>query len=70
LSISDVKNKYESELLALPDVVSVGIGLGRDGLPAIMVGVKSADSQAEKNGPSELEGFMVEYRLTGEIKAF
>ena len=70
VSIADVKNKHESELLALPGAISVGVGLGRDGLPAIIVGVKSSDSQAAVKGPSELEGFVVEYKETGEIGGY
>lgn len=68
-SIQDVKKRHEAELLTLPDVVSVGIGLGQDGNPAILVGLKSARSETLSIGPTELEGFKVEYSTIGEVKA-
>ena len=40
-SIKEVKAMHEASLLALPGVVSVGIGRAKDGTSAIIVGLDS-----------------------------
>ena len=44
-SITAVKAKHASRLMAKPGVVSVGIGLDSDGPAIIIIGVDSKDSQ-------------------------
>ena len=68
-NIRDIKQKYEAKLLALPDAVSVGIGLDDQGEPAIVVGLRTEQSESRQKGPSNLEGYQVIYKTTGDIKA-
>jgi len=69
MNIRDIKQKYEAKLLTLPDAVSVGIGLDDQGEPAIVVGLRTEQSVTKEKGPSDLEGFQVIYKTTGDIKA-
>lgn len=68
-SINDVKAQHESDLLRLPDVVSVGIGRDDDGNPAIVVGLKRPNPETESQLPAQLQGYTVMIRIVGEIKA-
>ena len=67
--IQEVKSKHEQELLAIPGVVSVGIGLGADGGRAIIVGLEQDDEQVKKQLPAELGGFAVISQKVGAMKA-
>ncbi len=68
-----VKAKYEAELMALPHVVGVGIGLAPNKPPktgsglALVVNVDSDIGQNEF--PTELDGVPVTFRTTGSFKA-
>ena len=68
-----VKAKYEAELMALPHVVGVGIGLGPSTLAAAERGlslVVNVDGAVDRTKlPSELEGVPVTVHDTGEFKA-
>jgi hypothetical protein len=66
-SIGDVKRRHEAELLALPGVVSVGIGEDASGSPVLVVGVRSAE--ASPRLPRELEGYPVTERVVGRVRA-
>ena len=68
-SIKEVKTKYESQLLQLPGVVSVGIGRDESGQPAIVIGLESADPATESKLPANLEGYPVKVSIVGKIKA-
>ena len=68
-SIKDVKSRHEKRLLQLPGVISVGIGKDENGIPAIIVGLKSSNPQTESQLPTRLEGYPVQVRVVGEIKA-
>jgi hypothetical protein len=66
--IEQVKEKHESELMGLQDVVGVAIG-GRGKKPCIMVYVKRISPKLVKAIPKKLEGFEVRIEETGEFKA-
>lgn len=68
-SIRDVKKKHEARLLALPGVVSVGIGLDKDNNPAIIVGLDGPRPKTEAQLPQFLEGYPVVVQIVGPIKA-
>ncbi len=65
--IEEVKSAHESELLAIPGVVGVGIVDGEIGDPVIAVYV--ADPAAQKLVPTTLEGFPVQVQVSGEFDA-
>jgi hypothetical protein len=68
-SIKDVKKRHQVRLLELPNVVSVGIGLNRNGQSAIIIGLDGPNSKTEGQLPSMLEGYPVEVRIVGTLKA-
>jgi hypothetical protein len=68
-SIREVKKTHELRLLTLPGVVSVGIGLDKKGQPAIIIGLDSPNPETEMKLPTELDGYSVVVRITGQIKA-
>jgi hypothetical protein len=68
-SIQEVKKKYEARLLALPGVVSVGIGRNNEGDPAIVVGLEYPHPETEVQIPEVLENHPVLVQIVGRIKA-
>ena len=68
-SIREVKTRHETELLALPGVVSIGIGQDKEGHPAIIVGLDRTRPETEAQLPERLEGYPVLVQLVGRIKA-
>ena len=68
-SIQEVKKQNEKQLLDLPGVVSVGIGLDANGNPAIIVGLEAPNPEMEAKIPDTLQGFPVVVRAIGPLKA-
>ena len=68
-SIQEIKKRHENQLLALPSVVSVGIGRDEDGNPAIIVGLDGSHPEIEAQLPSSLENYPVLVEVVGPIKA-
>lgn len=68
-SISAVKAKHASRLLAKPGVVSVGIGQEADGRAVIIIGVDSKDRLDSLALPQELDGYPVKVQVLGVIRA-
>ena len=68
-SIKDVKARHEASLLALPGVVSVGIGRAKDGTSAIIVGLDAPHPNMEPQIPQSLEDYPVVVQVVGPIKA-
>lgn len=66
--IDDVLERHATELLALPNVVSVGIG-ERAGQPAIVVGVTqrvpSEELEPDERIPDTIEGHEVDVQELG-----
>ena len=69
LTIDEVKNKYQSSLMQIEGVVSVGIGHGRNNKPAIIIGLREKNKDTIDRLPSELEGYQVEIKILGTIRA-
>lgn len=68
-SIQEVKKKHEARLLAMPGVVSVGIGRDEDGNPAIIVGLDGPRPETVAQLPQFLEDCLVLTQIIGTIKA-
>ena len=67
-SIKEVKKRHENRLLQLPGVVSVGIGKDKNGIPAIVVGLKGSNPDTESRLPAQLEGYPVQVRYVGAVR--
>jgi len=67
--IQEIKHKYESHLLAMDGVVSVGIGRDAQGGAAIIVGVEDAARVDPAALPQALEGFPVILQVIGSPRA-
>ena len=68
-TIQDVKAKHEDFLLAMPGVVSVGIGKNPDGHLAIIVGLDGPRPETVNQLPRILEGYPVRMEIIGPVKA-
>ena len=68
-AIGEVKARHEERLLSLPGVISVGIGLGPDGTPVIIVGLDSMRASTIQEIPEEIEGYPVQVEMVGTIRA-
>jgi len=68
-SIQEVKRFHEARLMALPDVVSVGIGLNEAGDAAVIVGLARENTATRAHIPQRLEEYPVVVRITGSAKA-
>ena len=64
MAVTDVKRKYERNLLSIPGVVGVFADKTRN---VIVVLIESPD--VCPNVPSRLEGYPVECRVTGRLRA-
>ncbi|MEZ4700226.1 MAG: hypothetical protein R2834_07855 [Rhodothermales bacterium] len=69
MSIQDAKRKHQDALMAIPGVVTLGIGLTTDHVPAIMVGVTDLSAPAVKQVPKKLEGHPVFIFEAGRVQA-
>lgn len=67
--IQVVKDRHAQELMEQPGVVSVGIGIGTDGKPAIIVGIERDDASIRNALPRELDGHPVEVQVVGTVRA-
>ena len=68
-SIQDVKTQHEAELMAMPGVVSVGIGLDDQGNEVIVVGVYEDRPEIRSQVPQEFDGYPVTIEVTGKMSA-
>ena len=68
MTIQQAKEKYQAELMALPGVVSMGVGLS-EGEIVIMIGLDGKHPDSQKELPKELEGYKVVSQNVGTIKA-
>src|SRR5262245_12165295 len=58
-----VKERHESQLLSIPNVVGVGVG-ACNGEPCIKVFVAERTAELERQIPRELEGYRVDIEIT------
>lgn len=68
-TIREVKAQHEAGLMALPGVVSVGVGGGPDGTLVIVVGLDRPRPKTMARLPQTLEGYAVRVEVIGRIKA-
>jgi hypothetical protein len=69
LSIQEVKKKHEAKLMALPGVVSVGIGRDKDGNPAVVVGLDGSRAEIKGKIPAQLDGHPLIIQVIGPVRA-
>ncbi len=67
--IRAAKARHEARLLALPGVVSVGIGRGASGELVIVVGLAADNPQLFASVPADVEGFPVVPEVVGVPRA-
>lgn len=68
-TIQEVKAKHVERLMAMPGVVSVGIGKNPDGQSVIIVGLDGPSPKTVEQIPKVLEGYPVRVEIIGPIKA-
>lgn len=68
-SIRDIKAEYESQLLAMTGVVSVGLGQDAEGNPLMIIGVESEEITRTMKLPREFQNFPVTFQVIGTVKA-
>jgi hypothetical protein len=68
-TIRAAKQMLESQIMAVPGVVSVGIGTSGDGTEVIVVGVDGSRPDLESRLPNEASGYPVEVRRIGPLRA-
>ena len=68
-SIQDVKAQHEADLMAVPGVVSVGIGMDDDGNKVIVVGVESNQPEILAQVPQAVDGYPIRVDVVGKMKA-
>jgi hypothetical protein len=67
-TIQEVKAKHERRLLALPGVVSFGIGRGPDGAAVLIVGLDGPRPETVAVLPKTLDGFPVRTEIIGTLR--
>ena len=68
-SIQEVTAKHAEELMAIPGVVSVGIGRNEQGSAIIVVGLERQSPAAQESLPQSLDGFEVRAEIVGRFRA-
>ncbi len=68
MTIQQAKEKHQAELMALPGVVSIGIGLSEEET-VIIIGLDGKHPCTEKALPKELQGYKVVSQNVGTVKA-
>ena len=68
-TIQEVKAKHVEGLLAMPGVVSVGIGKNPDGTSVIVVGLDGPRPKTVEQLPKVLDGYPVRVEVIGPVKA-
>jgi hypothetical protein len=69
LTIQEAKARHAQRLLALPGVVSVGVGRDAEGREAIVVGLDRARPETQSRLPAQLEGYRVRVEVIGPARA-
>lgn len=68
-SIQDVKAEHAPRIMALPGVVSVGIGRDADSQPVLVIGLDRERAETRAQLPQELEGYRVTVEIIGDVRA-
>jgi hypothetical protein len=67
--LKEAKREHEAAILAMPDVVSVGIGKDSKGKLAIIIGLERSNAKTEAKIRQLLTAHPVEVRVIGKVKA-
>lgn len=68
-TIHEVKTKHAPGILALPGVVSIGVGRDAGGVEVIVIGLDRARPETQASLPTQLEGYSVRVQIIGAVKA-
>ena len=68
-TIHEVKTKHAPDILALPGVVSIGVGRDAGGVEVIVIGLDRARPETQASLPTQLEGYSVRVQIIGAVKA-
>jgi hypothetical protein len=68
-SIQDVTARHAEALMALPGVVSVGIGCNEKGVAVIVIGLEREAPGAARQLPDRIDGFEVRTEVVGRYRA-
>ena len=68
-TIQDIKAEHEAELMAMPGVVSVGLGQDAQGSQVIVIGVKSEEVSRSLVLPRDFVNYPVEVKVLGTVRA-
>ncbi|HHM04167.1 MAG TPA: hypothetical protein ENJ19_00290 [Gammaproteobacteria bacterium] len=69
MSITEVKAKYEKDIMRRPGVVAMGVGRDEAGHPVIVISVEKLSDAVVGSLPHNLEGYVVEVREAGLVRA-
>jgi hypothetical protein len=69
LSIQEIQQKHQYDLMQIPGVVGVGIGLDADE-SVLVVMVAKQTRTIERKVPKHLDGYRLVIQETGVIRAF
>ncbi len=69
MSITEVLERHQGDLMARDGVVGVGLG-EEGGRPAIVILVTEMTAERRRQLPESLEGYPVRVDVSGEIVAF
>jgi len=69
LTIQETKAKHEQRSLALPGVISAGIGRAQEGTLVMGVGLDRHRPQTLKELPRVLEKYAVNLKIVGPVRA-
>jgi hypothetical protein len=68
-TIYEVKARHAPRFVALPGVVSVGVGRDAGGEEVIVIGLDRARPETQARLPTQLEGYSVRVQIIGTVKA-
>lgn len=66
--IDEVLRDHDQEILAIPGVSMIYVGVDSEGEPCLKVGVVQATPEVEERIPKTLEGWPVLVEETGEVR--
>lgn len=66
--ITEVLKRHTDSLMAIPGVVGVGQG-EKDGAPTVYIMVERMTDSLRHALPDSIEGYAVDVKVTGEIRA-
>jgi hypothetical protein len=67
-TIQEVKARHAPRLVALPGVVSVGVGRDADGREVIVIGLDRARPETQARLPTQFDGYPVRVEIIGTVK--